>query len=215
VDRPLPVPHPRFLAFLMILAGGVAGTLALGWPMRLAFVVAFDLAALAFIAAALPLLRTAPTAADMRARAARDDGGRGMLLLLAGIIAAVVLVSVVGLLGEHRAAAPLPAEPVAIVTEVVAWFFTNLIYAFHYARLYYDKDAGGGDHGGIELPGGGKPDFADFVTFAFVIGMTCQTADIEITGRHIRRASTVHGLIAFFFNLGVLAITVNVVAGAL
>ena len=48
----------------------------------------------------------------------------------------------------------------------------------------------------------------------FVLGMTCQTADIAITGQHMRRVATAHGYLAFIFNLGVLALAVNVVAGS-
>ncbi|PCD04081.1 hypothetical protein COC42_07185 [Sphingomonas spermidinifaciens] len=208
------IPHPRFLAFLAILiAGFVAGTLA-HLPLRIAFVAAFDVAALSFIAGTLPLWRIEADLRELRARSERDDGGRVFLLLLAGVIAMAVLVCVVDLLGTHRRIIP-GAKPLAIATEAIAWGFANLVYAFHYARLYYDRAEGGGDHGGIALPGGAEPGFADFASFALVIGMTCQTADIEITGPRIRRASTLHALIAFFFNLGVLAITVNIVAGAL
>jgi len=52
------------------------------------------------------------------------------------------------------------------------------------------------------------------VNFAFVIGMTCQTADISITSGAMRRVSTFHGLFAFAFNLGILALTVNVLASS-
>jgi uncharacterized membrane protein len=52
------------------------------------------------------------------------------------------------------------------------------------------------------------------VNFAFVIGMTCQTADIEISECAMRRVSTFHGLFAFAFNLGILALTVNVLASS-
>jgi len=45
--------------------------------------------------------------------------------------------------------------------------------------------------------------------------MTCQTADINITSRPMRRLATIHGLFAFTFNLGVLAFTVNIVASLL
>ncbi len=208
------MPHPRFLAFLALLGIAFAAALVAGWPLAIAFVAAFDLAALTFILGTLPLWRIGSDPAGLRARALRDDGGRLFVLLLAGLIAIAVLVAVVDLLGDHHSRIP-GAEPLAIATEVIAWAFANLVYAFHYARLYYDADKDGGDHGGISLPGGGTPDFADFASFALVIGMTCQTADIEITGPRIRRASTIQGLLAFFFNLGVLAITVNIVAGSL
>jgi hypothetical protein len=84
----------------------------------------------------------------------------------------------------------------------------------NYAHLYYDQ-VEAGDAGGILFPEGGKPVFADFVYFAFVIGMTCQTADLDIASRQIRRVVTLQGLFAFFFNLGVLAMTMNVLSGVL
>ena len=73
---------------------------------------------------------------------------------------------------------------ILVATLLASWTFTNLVYAFHYARLYYSPGSKG-DHGGLAFPGGGEPEFSDFVNFAFVIGMTCQTADIEITAAGI------------------------------
>lgn len=212
--RPIGIPHARFLGFIAALLIMAATALSAGWPIRLSIVTAFDIAALGFIASTWPLWRKGHDASGMRKRSERDDGGRVLLLLLSAIIGAAVLVSIVGLLGE-RTARPGSAAILAIGTEVIAWLFANVVYAFHYARLYYDRTSEGDDRGGIELPGGEAPDFADFVTFAFVIGMTCQTADIDISDRTIRRTATLQGLLAFFFNLGVLAITVNVVAGLL
>jgi uncharacterized membrane protein len=44
--------------------------------------------------------------------------------------------------------------------------------------------------------------------------MTFQTSDVTITGEHIRRVVTLHCLAAFFFNIGVLAFTINVLGSA-
>ena len=100
-----------------------------------------------------------------------------------------------------------------VSTLLASWTFANLVYAFHYARRYYSAGTGG-DYGGLDFPGDYEPAFADFVNFAFVIGMTCQTADITITHCAMRRISTFHGLFAFAFNLGILALTVNVLASS-
>ena len=45
--------------------------------------------------------------------------------------------------------------------------------------------------------------------------MTCQVSDVAITDPVMRRNALVHGLVSFFFNLGVLALTINVLAGVL
>lgn len=63
---------------------------------------------------------------------------------------------------------------------------------------------------GSIFPGDREPDYADFCHFAFTLGVALQTADVCITSPHIRRVVTVHCVAAFFFNLGVLALTVNV-----
>jgi uncharacterized membrane protein len=70
--------------------------------------------------------------------------------------------------------------------------------------------------GGLAFPGGeAEPDYWDFVYFAFVIGMTSQVADVGITSRQIRRIVAAHGVVAFFFNATLLALTVNFAASAL
>ena len=42
--------------------------------------------------------------------------------------------------------------------------------------------------------------------------MTSQVSDVQISSRSIRRLATIHGAISFFFNLTVLALTVNMVS---
>jgi uncharacterized membrane protein len=86
----------------------------------------------------------------------------------------------------------------------------------HYAHIYYDpseRKDGGKVRGGLEFPGTKEPDYWDFVYFSFVIGMTCQVSDVQITARHLRHLATAHGIISFFYNTVVVALAVNVVAG--
>jgi uncharacterized membrane protein len=42
--------------------------------------------------------------------------------------------------------------------------------------------------------------------------MTAQVSDVQITNKSIRRLTTVHGVISFFFNVTVLALTINIVS---
>lgn len=205
------LPHPRFLAFMAVLV--IATALAtVRWPVEEALILGFDIAVALFIALAIPLWLDDDPARE-RERAARDDGGRLLLALTAAAVLAAILLAL-GRMVEGRSA--LTATDFAVVagTLVLTWVFSNLVYAFHYAHLYYDQvDAG--KQGGILFPVEDGPVFADFVYFAFVIGMTCQTADLDISSRRIRRVVTLHGLFAFFFNLGVLAMTINVLSGVL
>lgn len=208
------IPHPRFVGFATILVAGLAALLSIGTSLPIALVASFDVAALSFIVASIGPWRASADIDEMGKRSKRDHAWRIPLLLMSSAIVMAILISIVAILHD-RSRLGWPAELLAVVTEIVAWLFANLVYAYHYARLYFDADEATAMHGGIELPGGRSPDFADFVNFAFVLGMTCQTADIGITSGHIRRVTTFHGVAAFFFNLGVLAITVNLIAGAM
>lgn len=202
--------HPRYLLFLGVLAISI-------WPLIPAIglveaiVTAFDLAVIAFVLSCIPLWRDGNPDV-MRRQAKRDDAGQVMLLLLTGVISTVILAALGTLVLDNKSLVPGEIA-LLVVTLLACWTFANLIYAFHYARLYYSS-RGGADHEGLDFPGDCVPDFADFVNFALVIGMTCQTADIEITDSDVRRVSTFHGLFAFAFNLGILALTVNVLASS-
>ncbi len=207
------IPHSRYVLFLVLL-------LLLPWPLSfvlpgrgIAVVAGFDLAVLAFIATIWPLWQDS-IPDDIRREAARNDAGQFGLLLLTATIILMMLIAVGMLLAgkEHLSGWQIV---LIVMTLLFAWLFSNLVYSFHYARLYYAQASFGKDHGGLEFPGEEEPVFADFVNFAFVIGMTCQTADINITRPNMRRVATAHGLLAFIFNLGVLAMTVNVVASVI
>ncbi|QDK32413.1 MULTISPECIES: DUF1345 domain-containing protein [Sphingomonadaceae] len=200
--------HPRYLLFLGVMTAA-AMALLLVLPAVEAVITAFDLGVIAFVTSCVPLWRSG-NAEVMRRQAKRDDVGQIMLLMLTAVITSVILAALGTLVLDNKI---LKAGEIAllVVTLLSCWTFVNLIYAFHYARLYYSSRAGG-DHEGLDFPGDCVPDFSDFVNFAFVIGMTCQTADIAITQTSVRRVSTFHGLFAFAFNLGILALTVNVLA---
>ena len=85
------------------------------------------------------------------------------------------------------------------------------MFALHYAHDYYH--AADTTATGLDFPGAEKPDYWDFMYFAFVIGMTFQVSDVQISRRIMRRVALLHSVIAFFFNVVIIAITVNIVAG--
>lgn len=89
------------------------------------------------------------------------------------------------------------------------------VFALHYARVYYRRGDNGDQSGGLVFPGGQAPDYLDFLYFSAVVGMTSQVSDVAMASRRMRRLTLVHGVLSFGFNLVVLAIAVNVVAGSL
>jgi uncharacterized membrane protein len=84
-----------------------------------------------------------------------------------------------------------------------------VVFAEHYAHSFYVRP----DQ--LQFPGTAEPDYWDFSYFAGVISMCCQTSDVAVTSSALRRLVLLHSVLAFFFNVVILAITVNVVAGVL
>lgn len=105
----------------------------------------------------------------------------------------------------------------SIAAVVVSWWLLHTIYTLRYAHLYYDPetDADGitKDQGGLQFPGKDEPDYLDFVYFSFVVGMTFQVSDVNITSRRIRRACVFHAILSFAFNTAILALSINVISG--
>ena len=199
----------RFLVFLaLLIPAGLIVHRKFG-DVPLAAMAAFDVAAVTFLLLCLPLLRTRE-AARIRDDAARNDANRTLLLVITGIVIAVLFLSIAA---ETVGRRPEPITKVVIIgTLIVAWLFSNTIYALHYAHLVYARQGDGCS--GLDFPSTEQPVYWDFVYFAFTLGMTFQTSDVTITRQRIRRVVTIHCLAAFFFNIGVLAFTINVLGSS-
>jgi uncharacterized membrane protein len=143
-----------------------------------------------------------------RRRAAEQDEGAVLMLVLTVAAAIASLAAIVAELGFARQAGGSQVLYFlhAAVTILLSWTFIHVIFAFHYAHEYF----GQGGPGGLDFPGRGSPDYWDFVYFAFVVGTTFQTSDVDITGKRHRRTVTAHGIVSFFFNVAILALTVNI-----
>lgn len=103
----------------------------------------------------------------------------------------------------------------SVVAMLLSWAMVHTQYIFHYAHEYYDDDdEGSGEKAeGLDFPGDEDPDYMDFAYFSFCLGSTFQVSDVDITSKLIRKIVFVHGLLAFFMNTFVVALTINIVAG--
>jgi uncharacterized membrane protein len=196
----------RFIIFLVLLIAGIGGFVWIWQPLK-GIMAGFDLAAFVFLASHLPFLDD--SADQMRRHSKENDANRAMLLAITVAATTVILVTVGAVIGKGESHQVTDVVMV-IATLAVAWLFGNTVYALHYAHLFYQAGKGRqGDAAGIKFPGTKEPDYWDFVYFAFTLGMTFQTSDCEITAPAIRRVVVGHCLVAFIFNLGVLAFTIN------
>ena len=201
------IAPPRFVLFCLLFVGAALAFAQLGdFGWQRGVLAGFSLAAAVFLVAVSTLLRRGE-AGQMREQAKRNDANRPMLLAITGATMLVVLVAVAKELGGKP---DTGSAVLVIVTLALAWLFSNMVYALHYAHLYYsDENGRPGDDAGLGFPHCDTPDYWDFVYFAFTLGMTFQTSDIEITARRVRRVAIGHCLAAFVFNLGVIAFTID------
>jgi len=198
----------RFLVFMAIMAAGAIAAWFAGFAHGRALMIGFDVGAILFLVSLWPLL--GDETVGMRARARANDANRAWLLAITALVTTVILVVV-----AVETTAPPSGHVIVltIATLVLAWLFSNVVYALHYAHLYYLENAGK-DAGGLDFPGGGEPHYWDFLYFSFTLGMTFQTSDVGLTARRMRRVAIGQCLAAFVFNIGVLAFTINVLGSA-
>ena len=174
----------------------------------------------------LAAMRTADTD-DIRRVSASDDLPRTVAFLVVIGAALASLVAVVGLLGTIK---DVPKEAKALHLGLglgavaLAWLLVHCVFTLRYAHSYYDADEQGHDQGGLIFPDdvgkqeGDKklePNYLDFAYFSFVVGMTAQTADIDISRREIRAIVLMHGLVSFLFNTAIVALTIGTIGGVM
>lgn len=159
--------------------------------------------------------------ASIQAQAALEDENQWLLLAVGTIAACAALAAIVAELGSVKDLAGWNKGAhitLTALTIVSAWTFIHLLYTLHYAHEYYGDiyDESGKateDRKGLRFPGERNPSYADFLYFAFVIGCASQTADVETVSPAMRRTALAHGVVSFFFNTVILALTINIGAG--
>ncbi len=161
------------------------------------------------------MLRATPEM--MRRFARQEDEGRAVILSLITIAACISVVAI-GLILQDKGKdnnLVLLHLGLAVVTIVSSWLLVHTIFAQHYAHIYYkaERTLAECKADGLDFPGEIEPDYWDFLYFSFIIGMTSQVSDINVTSRQMRRLSLIHGILAFFFNTTIVAMMINIVAG--
>jgi uncharacterized membrane protein len=152
--------------------------------------------------------------ARLKRRASEEDENAIALLLLTFIAAIASFAAVIVELAGARDAEGLRAALsviLAIGTILLSWFFVHTEFALHYAHEFYGE---GRDKkiGGLNFPSRNQPDYWDFLYFSLVIAMTSQVSDVSISSRTLRGVVSMHGVLSFFFNLVILALTVNMLS---
>jgi uncharacterized membrane protein len=200
-----------WLILSLVIFVAVVAVLSSVYGVRLANAVlsGFDLAAVIYLGILVQLFNRA-TPSHMRSQAQALDTGRWAVLWGGVLLSAVVLAALGNELHAARSGG-VPELVVGVLSVILSWLFLNVMFAVHYAHGYYGNL--GDKHAGLEFPDTPKPDYWDFTYFSIVIGMTFQVSDVQVTSKYLRRVVLLHSVIAFFFNVFIIAITVNIVAG--
>lgn len=177
----------------------------------------WDAGMISFLAATWVLMVQAKSK-TMRRNAQSQDEGRLVILSIVTTAACASIFAIAFILKETKGkdvSILIPHLLLAVVTIIGSWLLVHTIFAMHYAHEYYQDHQTQSDckAGGLDFPEDIEPDYWDFLYFSFVIGMTSQVSDIQITSRSMRRLSLLHSILSFFFNTAIVAMSINIIAG--
>ncbi len=155
------------------------------------------------------------TPAEIRKQAGIQDGSRVVIFIIILISTFASFLAVLLLLISKEHTTEALDIPVAIGGMLFSWFLVHTIFAMRYAHIYYGDNKTKPDihAGGLDFPEDTKPDYLDFAYFSFVVGMTFQVSDVEITSKRLRKLVLLHSIVSFGFNTFIVALTINVIAG--
>ena len=208
--------RPRLLLGLLagVLAGAVVPSLLpTPLPVLTRCLLGWNVGVWLYLLLALRMmLRSDHLHLQRQAKAQADGMGLVLLLAVAGALASL---GAIGLELSHvrhglSSAQGWPYLLLAVSTVAGSWLLLPVEFALAYASLFH---AGHGPHG-LEFPGNdAQPDYMDFMYFAVTLAATSQTSDVAVSARPMRRLVLLHAVLSFAFNTGVLALTINILAG--
>ena len=189
---------------------------SVSWHTRI--VASWDVGALAYLGLAWMLMAKADASVTRDHALSQDQSGYIIFLFVVGASCAsiVAIGFVVGTIRDLPFWSRAWHLGMTIAALVSSWLLIQTVFAFHYAHRYY-----AGPHGETSavtpllFPGDRDPDYADFAYYSFVVGMTSQVADVAVASRTMRRLTMIHGILAFLFNIAVLALSIKIIASVL
>lgn len=210
----------RRLLLALVSAGAVAFLLPLIVPPAARLALAWDSAVVVFLATTWWVVQSCPPERMRQTVLANDQGRVGILVLvlLAVTASLAAIFFLVQKAADTESGPPLAKVALAVSTIVCSWFLTHVMFALHYAHRFYRDDPSTPEAdatGGLSFPEESTPHYWDFLYFSFVIGMTAQVSDVQVTSRAMRRLVLSHGVLSFAFYTLILALSINIVASVL
>jgi uncharacterized membrane protein len=206
--------HARFYASALT---GFLLWLAMGkWAPPFRLVAAGDAFFAVYLVLTIPFFFRA-TPEHMRRRASFEDEGIVVIVLITVIAVVLSFYSIFAILNRPGTSDALHFA-LSIAGVPLGWLSFHTVAASHYSHLYYapvkSREAKPKDASGLQFPKTDQPSAVDFLYYSFVVGMTAQVSDVQVLTARMRRVTLIHGVASFFFNTVILALAVNVAAGA-
>ena len=212
--------YPSRMRCLDMPTRGAAVGIALLWfmprsiPAPVRETTAWCLGAAVYLVLAFRLMRSCHSDRIKLRAGIQDDSG----ILILGLILLAIFSSfsaIFGLLSEAKVAssdAKMLFVALAGATIFISWMVMQVAFALHYAHQYYRPDHATPGVNALDFPNDAHPDYWDFFYFSTSIGAASQTSDVNINSKELRRLVTLHAIVAFFFNVAVVALMINLAA---
>jgi uncharacterized membrane protein len=200
------IKRPRLL-WANVIGLSIFGLLQSWMPGTKSFLIAFNVGVLVYLTLMVFMFSEATTS-SMRSRAQIQNEGKWTVLAASLLVALAVL----GALSSDLHAAKVKSlTDIALASSTIffSWIFVAFTFSQHYAHAFYTTP----DQ--LEFPNTPSPDYFDFLYFSTVLSMCCQTSDVVVTSSTMRRIVLLQSVLSFFFNVTIISITVNVIAGVL
>ena len=203
--------RPRLLTAIL-----VGSALAAAWPgmmsLQTRLLIGWNLVVWIYLPLALWMMLGRAGSLDVQSRAQRLNEGVVPMLMLAALGALASMAAITLELQAARQQHDPRYALLALTTVAGSWLLLPVEFGIAYASRYH---SGGKAGHGLEFPGDdeGPPDYGDFLYFSITVAATSQTSDVCVSSRAMRRLVLVQALLAFVFNTGVLALSINILAG--
>ncbi len=157
----------------------------------------------------------------VKAIADKEDSSGAFIFLFVVLAAFISLFAVILLLQS----VPLESKRglslhliLSLTSVCCSWLLIHTLFILRYAHLYYKASSRSncdidGKNSGLDFPNEKEPDYTDFAYFSFVLGMTFQVSDVQITSKTVRRLALLHSLISFIYNTVIVALSINILSG--
>lgn len=202
--------RPRLMTALLLgslLAFFWPGTVA--WQTRL--LLGWNLVVWIYLPLVLWMMLGRGARIDVQQKARDLAEGIPAMLLVAALGALASMAAITLELQTARQSHEVRYVWLALATVAGSWLLLPVEFGLAYASLYHRR---GQKAHGLEFPGAdGPPDYGDFLYFSITVAATSQTSDIAVSSRPMRRLVLLQALLSFVFNTGVLALSINILAG--